>query len=62
MKISRNFKLQATTDDLVIKIASPSVAAAKLGLAVKEVIARREELGLPKAMTRRQRLAKRKAK
>jgi hypothetical protein len=33
--------------DLVIQIASPEVAAEKLGRTVEAVLARREQLGLP---------------
>jgi hypothetical protein len=42
--------------DLVIKIASPEVAAAKLGRTVKAVLDRRQELGLPDPLTARERL------
>jgi hypothetical protein len=48
--------------DLIIKILSPALAAEKLGCEVKDVLARRQKLGLRKVKTRRQRLAKRKAK
>ena len=44
--------------NLVIQIASPEVAAEKLGLTVEVILARREELGLPDPLSRRERLAK----
>jgi hypothetical protein len=46
--------------DLVIQIASPEVAAEKLGRTVESVLARRLELGLADPLSRRQRLEKRK--
>jgi len=42
--------------DLVVEIASPEVAAEKLGRTVESVLARREELGLPDPLSRRERL------
>jgi hypothetical protein len=42
--------------DLVVEIASPEVAAEKLGRTVESVLARRQELGLPDPLTRRERL------
>jgi hypothetical protein len=44
--------------DLVIQIASPEVAAEKLGRTVEAVLARRLELGLHDPLTRRERLAR----
>jgi hypothetical protein len=44
--------------DLVIQIASPEVAAEKLGRTVESVLARRQELGLPDPLSRRERLAR----
>jgi hypothetical protein len=46
--------------DLVIRIASPEVAAEKLDRTVEAILARREELGLPDPLSRRERLAKQK--
>jgi hypothetical protein len=46
--------------DLVIQIASPEVAAEKLGRTVEAVLARRQQLGLPDPLSRRERLARRK--
>jgi len=46
--------------DLVIQIASPEVAAEKLGRSVEAVLARREKLGLPDPLTARERLARQK--
>jgi hypothetical protein len=43
-------------EDLVIQIASPEVAAEKLGRSVQAVLARRQELGLPDPLSRRERL------
>jgi hypothetical protein len=45
-----------TRHDLVIQIASPEVAAEKLGRTVESVLARRLELGLPDPLSRRERL------
>src|SRR5438552_2117408 len=42
--------------DLVVEIASPEVAAEKLGRTVEAVLARRQELGLPDPLSRRERL------
>jgi hypothetical protein len=42
--------------DLIIEVASPEVAADKLGWTVDAVIARREKLGLPDPLSRRERL------
>jgi hypothetical protein len=42
--------------DLVVQIASPEVAAQKLGRTVESVLARRLELGLPDPLSRRERL------
>jgi hypothetical protein len=42
--------------DLVIQIASPEVAAEKLGRTVESVLARRQELGLPDPLSPRERL------
>jgi hypothetical protein len=55
-------KTLAARADLLIQIASPEVAAEKLGRTVKEVLARRLELGLSDPLSARQRLAKLKAK
>jgi hypothetical protein len=44
--------------DLVIQIASPEVAAEKLGRSVAAVLARREELGLADRLLTRERLAR----
>ena len=52
----------AARADLVIRIASPEVAAEKLGRTIKEVLARRQELGLPVPLSVRERRAKQKAK
>jgi hypothetical protein len=41
--------------DLVVQIASPEVAADKLGRTVKSVLARRLELGLPDPQSARER-------
>jgi hypothetical protein len=46
--------------DLVIQIASPEVAAEKLGRSVAAVLARREQLGLPDPLSTRERLARQK--
>ena len=46
--------------DLVIQIASPEVAAEKLGRSVEAILARREKLGLPDPLTTRERLARQK--
>ena len=46
--------------DLVIQIASPEVAAEKLGRSVEAVLARRERLGLPDPLTTRERHARQK--
>ena len=48
--------------DLIVQIASPEVAAEKLGRTVESVLARRLELGLPDPLSRRERLEKRKDK
>jgi hypothetical protein len=45
-----------TRQDLVVQIASPEVAAEKLGRTVESVLARREVLGLPDPLSRRERL------
>lgn len=42
--------------DLVIQFASSEVAAEKLGQTVESVLARRQELGLPDPLSRRERL------
>jgi hypothetical protein len=44
--------------NLIIEIASPEVAADKLGWTVEAVLARREELGLPDPLSRRERLVR----
>lgn len=44
--------------DLVIQIASPEVAAEKLGRTVKAILARRVELGLPDPLSGRERMTK----
>jgi hypothetical protein len=44
--------------DLVVQIASPEVAAEKLGRSVAAVLARREELGLPDPLSMRERLVR----
>jgi hypothetical protein len=41
--------------DLVVQIASPEVAAEKLGRTVESVLARRLELGLADPLSRRER-------
>ena len=41
--------------DLVVQIASPDVAAEKLGRTVEAVLARRQELGLPDPLSTRER-------
>ncbi len=41
--------------DLVVQIASPEVAAEKLGRTVESVLARRQELGLTDPLTSRER-------
>jgi hypothetical protein len=46
--------------DLVIQVASPEVAAEKLGRTVESVLARRLELGLPDPLTRHERLERQK--
>jgi hypothetical protein len=46
--------------DLVIQIASPEVAAEKLGRSLAAVLARRQELGLPDPLSTRERLARQK--
>jgi hypothetical protein len=46
--------------DLVIQIASPEVAAEKLGRPLAVVLARREVLGLPDPLSTRERLARQK--
>jgi hypothetical protein len=46
--------------DLVIQIASPEVAAEKLGRTVEAVLARRLELGLPDPLSPRERFARQK--
>jgi len=46
--------------DLVVQIASPEVAAEKLGRPVAAVLARREALGLPDPLSMRERLARQK--
>jgi len=46
--------------DLIIQIASPEVAAAKLGRPLEVVLARREKLGLPDPLTTRERRARQK--
>ena len=47
-----------TRADLVIRIASPEVAAEKLGRTVESVLTRRLELGLPDPLSARERLKK----
>jgi hypothetical protein len=42
--------------DLLIKVASPEVAAEKLGRTVESVLARRKELGLPNPLPAWERL------
>jgi len=44
--------------DLIIQIASPEVAAEKLGRTVNEVLARRQELGLADPLSSRERRAR----
>ena len=46
--------------DLVIQIASPEVAAEKLGRSLAPVLARREVLGLPDPLSSRERMARQK--
>ena len=46
-------------EDLIVQIASPEVAAEKLGRTVEAVLARRQELGLPDPLSRRERLERR---
>jgi hypothetical protein len=46
--------------DSVVAIASPEVAAEKLGRTIESVLARRLKLGFPDPVTRRERLAKQK--
>jgi hypothetical protein len=46
--------------DLVIQIASPEVAAEKLGRSLAAVLVRRQELGLPDPLSTRERLARQK--
>jgi hypothetical protein len=46
--------------DLVIQIASPEVAAEKLGRPLAAILARREVLGLPDPLSARERLARQK--
>ena len=48
--------------DLIVRIASPEVSADKLGLTIKDVLERRQELGLSAHRARRKRLARAKAK
>ena len=45
----------STQHDLVVEIASPEVAAEKLGRTVEAVLARRLELGLHDPLTSRER-------
>jgi len=49
-----------TQADLVIQVASPEVAAEKLGRTLESVLARREQLGLPDPLSSRERLARHK--
>ena len=49
-------------EDLVVEIASPEVAAEKLGRSVESVLTRRSELGLPDPLSRRERLARQQEK
>jgi hypothetical protein len=44
--------------DLVVQIASPEVAAEKLGRPLNTVLARRQVLGLPDPLSKRERLAR----
>jgi hypothetical protein len=46
--------------DLVVQIASPEVAADKLGRSLAAVLARRKELGLPDLLRLRERLPRQK--
>jgi hypothetical protein len=46
----------AARANLLIQIASPEVAADKLGWTVEAVLARRRELGLPDPLLRRERV------
>ena len=46
--------------DLVIQIASPEVAAEKLGRSVEAVLARREKLGILDPLTTPERLSRQK--
>jgi hypothetical protein len=46
--------------DLVVQIASPEVAAEKLGRPLAAVLARRQRLGLPDPLSTRERLARQK--
>jgi hypothetical protein len=57
-----NMKFKPTEDrawteqhDLVIQIASPEVAAEKLGRTIEAVLGRRKELGLPDPLSSRER-------
>jgi hypothetical protein len=46
--------------DMVVQIASPEVAAEKLGRTVESILSRRQELGLPDPLSRRERLKRQK--
>jgi len=48
--------------DQIIQIASPEVAAEKLGRTVKDVLARRQVLGLPDPLSSRERLERQREK
>jgi hypothetical protein len=54
---SKPIQIDAWTarQDLVVEIASPEVAAEKLGRTVKSVLARRSILGLPDPLPTRER-------
>jgi len=47
---------RAAHADLVIQVASPEVAAEKLGWTVEAILVRRHELGLPDPLSTRERL------
>lgn len=52
---SKGKVVRTEREDLVVEIASPAVAAEKLGRSVESVLARRSELGFPDALSRRER-------
>jgi hypothetical protein len=59
-KLIESAEKWTTRADLVIQIASPEVAAEKLNRTVESVLARRQELGLPDPLSRRERLERQK--